>query len=99
MFKINLKNNINKTLIIGTTAIVLFSGWGVYPGMGAMMIWSRDFPSLPTLGAASQYNFYSIIPYGILNYVGLHSVNSVLLIAGLGLVSLLIFVASFSLNN
>jgi hypothetical protein len=43
-----------------------------------MMIWSREFPSLPTLGAASQYNFYSIIPYGILNQLGLHSVNSVL---------------------
>jgi hypothetical protein len=52
----------------------------------------------PTLGATSQYNFYSIIPYGILNYIGLHSVNSVLFIAGLGLVSLLIFVAYFSLN-
>ena len=63
-----------------------------------MMIWSREFPSLPTLGATSQYNFYSIIPYGILNQLGLHSVNSVLFIAGLGLVSLLIFVAYFSLN-
>ena len=54
ILRIDLKNNINKILIIGTTAIVLISGWGVYPGVGAMMIWSREFPSLPTLGATSQ---------------------------------------------
>jgi hypothetical protein len=95
----NLKDNFSKSLIVGTTAIVLLAGWGVYPGVEAMMIWSRDFPSLPTLGAESQYNFYSIIPYGFLNYIGLHTVNTVLSLAGLGLVSLLFFVAFFSVKN